>query len=306
MIDAVPSGKLNLAEIKEIDIFVVRRFRELTGGDHKSVFKGGGFDFIGLRDWQPGDKLSSVDWPQSSLNNYDPLIVREFEEDKNGTIFLVVDASLSMYCGTNGLLSRDIAARTIATIGLSGVFFQDLTGLFIFNHQFRYGYARPRMGKNNVISCINRYLNPEFSHQARNSLDVIRKISGHLKRTSMVPVISDFLFDDSSNFISCLANIKSRHDLFIIMIDCSFLFDLPDVSSGWIECLDSENGRKTILSRNEFRKMSQRVIGYQNDMVDKIKKSGIEVIITGPDKNEFYNNMTEFFFNRRTKRKVSL
>ena len=127
------AGKtLSLAEIKEIEISVLRRIQELNTGGHKSVFRGAGFDLVGLREWQPGDKLSSVDWPQSAINRYDPMLVREFEEDKGGTILIIADASLSMQCGTNGLSSGDIASKVIATIGFSGVFFQDLNGLFVF------------------------------------------------------------------------------------------------------------------------------------------------------------------------------
>ncbi len=302
----ISSGKLDLGEIKEIDLFVVRRLQELVSGDHKSVFKGGGFDFIGLRDWQPGDRLSSVDWPQSSLGGYDPLVVREYEEDKSGTIFLVADASLSMYCGIDGFLSRDIVVRAMATIGFSGVFFQDLTGLFVFDHRYRYDYTRPRMGRNNVVNCVNKYINPKFPHQAESLSGLIRKILGYLRRTSMVPIISDFLFKDTAMFLNQLASIKTRHDLFVIMVDCSFLFDLPPVSSGWIECLDSESGQTMVIARKEFQKISQRIIEHQQEVIKRAKEAGIEVVIAGPDKNEFFNNITEFFFNRRTKRKVAL
>lgn len=300
------SKGFNSSEIKEVDFFVMRRLQELTGGDHRSVFNGTGFDFVGLRDWQPGDKLSSVDWPQSIINNFDPLVVKEFEEDKNGKILIVADASLSMCCGIDGFGLKDIAARAIAAIGFSGVFFQDLTGLFIFDHKHRYAYIKPRMGKNHVIGCVNRYINSELSYLANNSTSLGKKILSYLNRTSVVPVVSDFLFENASDFIDNLAIIKSRHDLFIVIIDSSFLFDLPEVSSGWIECLDAEDGKTIVLSRAEFMKMSERVVAYQNSIIQKAQKVGIEILKVGQDKNKFYNDLTEFFFNRRTRRKISV
>jgi len=302
--DNPPSARLNLSEIKEIDIFVMRRLQELTGGDHKSVFRGAGFDFVGLRDWQPGDKLSSIDWPQSTMNNFDPLVVREFEEDKNGTILIVADASLSMDCGIDGSSSKDIVSRTIATIGLSGVFFQDLTGLFIFDHKYDYGHVKPRMGKNHVVSCISEYVRPKFPYSAGNRSNMVSKILGRLRRASMVPIISDFLFPGALDFVDVISNIKSRHDPFIVLVQNSFLFDLPLVSSGWIECMDAESGKKTLLSRREFGQMSKRVIEYQDGIVQKAKERGIEVVRAGRDKNKFYNDLAEFFFNRKTKRKL--
>lgn len=296
--------KINLGEIKEIDIFVLRRLRELIGGDHKSFFRGEGFDFVGLRDWQSGDKLSAIDWPQSTMNNFDPLVVREFEEDKNGTILIVTDASLSMYCGVDGFSSRNIVSRIIATIGLSGVFFQDLTGLFVFDHKYNYVHIRPRMGKNNIISCISHYLNPVFSNSASSPLSMTRKILGCLRRPAMIPVISDFLFENAEGFLKEIANIKSRHDLFLIVTEASFLFELPETSDGWVECLDVESGKTALLSRKEFVSMSKKAVDYQEAIIQKVRRAGLEVLKVGRDKNKFSNDFIEFFFNRRTRRKV--
>ena len=44
------SGSVNLREIAEIELFILRRMKELTLGDHASVFKGPGFHFVGVRD----------------------------------------------------------------------------------------------------------------------------------------------------------------------------------------------------------------------------------------------------------------
>jgi len=304
MTDTTQPIEINLGEIKEIDIVVLRRLQELIGGDHKSFFKGDGFDLVGLRDWQPGDKISSIDWPQSTMNNFNPLVVMEFEEDKNGTILIVTDASLSMGCGIDGFSSRNIVSRAIATIGLSGVFFQDLTGLFIFDHKYNHVHIRPRMGKNNIISCISHYLNPSFSGSALNPLNMTQKILGCLRRPAMIPVISDFLFEDADDFIKDISNLKSRHDLFLIVTEASFLFELPETSDGWVECLDIENGKTMLLSRKEFMHMSGRAIDHQAAVIQRARQSGLEVLKAGRDKNTFYNNFTEFFFNRRTRRRV--
>ena len=57
---------VDFAEITEIELRVLRRMKEYTLGDHGSVFHGTGVDFVGLRDWQAGDRMSSIDWPQST------------------------------------------------------------------------------------------------------------------------------------------------------------------------------------------------------------------------------------------------
>ena len=80
---------VNLREIAEIEIFILKRMKELTLGDHASVYKGGGFHFVGTRDWEPGDRSASIDWAQSSLTNFSPLVVREFEQPTTSGVILV-------------------------------------------------------------------------------------------------------------------------------------------------------------------------------------------------------------------------
>ena len=111
--------------------------REFTIGEHRSLFHGSGFDFVGLRDWQAGDRLSAIDWPQSTLTNFSPLIVREFEQPSTATVVAVADRSLSTRCGIDGVPIAAAIARAIATIGMSAVFFQDLFGLITFDARFR-------------------------------------------------------------------------------------------------------------------------------------------------------------------------
>src|SRR5216110_1422364 len=116
---------VNLSEVAEIELYIMKRMKEYTLGDHASVFKGAGFNFVGTRDWEPGDRMSSVDWAQSSLNNFSPMITREFDQDSNAVVMAVADASLSTRCGVNGVSIAAAITRSIAAAGLSALFFQD-------------------------------------------------------------------------------------------------------------------------------------------------------------------------------------
>src|SRR6185436_2851600 len=125
---AAEAPLVNLSEIAEIELFILKRMKEFTLGDHASLFKGSGFNFVGLRDWEPGDRVSSIDWAQSTVTNFSPMVVREFEQSSNAAIVAVADASLSTRCGAHGTPIAAAIARAIAAAGLSAVFFQDLFG----------------------------------------------------------------------------------------------------------------------------------------------------------------------------------
>ena len=90
---------VDFAEISEIELRVLKRMKEYTLGDHGSVFHGTGVDFVGLRDWQAGDRLSSIDWPQSTLTNFNPMVIREYEQPGTAPIVVVADRSPSTRCG---------------------------------------------------------------------------------------------------------------------------------------------------------------------------------------------------------------
>jgi len=149
---------INLSEITEVELLILKRMREFTIGEHSSLFHGTGFDFVGLRDWQAGDRFSSIDWLQSTLTNFSPLIVREYEQPSTASVIAVADASLSTRCGVDGVPIAAAVARAIATIGMSAVFFQDMFGLMTFDGGFTHLEAvRPRIGKNQVIHCLDAY-----------------------------------------------------------------------------------------------------------------------------------------------------
>src|SRR5438270_5370606 len=139
---------VNLSEITKIELLIMRRMREFTIGEHRSLFTGSGFDFVGLRDWQPGDRMSQIDWPQSTLKNFSPMVVRNYEQRSTASVIAVADGSLSTRCGIDGVPIAAAIARAIGTIAMSAVFFQDLFGVITFGAKFADMTAvRLRIGK---------------------------------------------------------------------------------------------------------------------------------------------------------------
>jgi uncharacterized protein (DUF58 family) len=221
---------INLSEITEVELRILKRMREFTIGEHASRFHGSGFDFVGLRDWQAGDRPESIDWPQSSLNNFSPLIVREFEQPSTSSVVIVADRSLSTRCGIDGIPVAATIARAIATIGMSAVFFQDSVGLITFGEDFtRLDGVRPRIGKGQVIQCLEAYQHGHGLQDLRSAGDLAATLVGFMRKTSLVPVISDFLFENIDGLFRDLVHVNSLHDVFIGLVDAAFAFELPDV-----------------------------------------------------------------------------
>jgi uncharacterized protein (DUF58 family) len=278
--------------------------KELTVGDHAGVFKGAGFDFVGLRDWEPGDRLASIDWAQSSLTNFSPMIMREFEQASTATIVAVADGSMSTRCGADGTSIAAAVARAVAAVGLSAVFCQDMFGLIAFDDGFRQiAAARPRIGKPHVLHCLDLYQHRDAS-AADVQVDVMASLDRHLRKTSVVPVISDFLLADAPRVLARLSRLNAIHDVFLIMVDARFAYQLAPVSAGWIETIDIETGRTQLVSQRELSRLTARVGEWQEQLLAQARDLGLDMLRVGLDRWEMETALVEFVAERRL-RKVS-
>jgi uncharacterized protein (DUF58 family) len=294
---------VNLSEIAEIELFILKRMKEYALGDHASVFKGPGFNFVGVREWEPGDRLSSIDWAQSSLTNFSPMIAREFEQPSTAAIIAVADASLSTGCGTRGTPIAAAIARSVAVVGLSAVFFQDTFGLLTFDKDFRQiASVRPRIGRSHVIHCLEQYQEQARSEAAGRPGDFAATIEAQLRRTSLVPVISDFLFPDAGRVITALSRLNAVHDVFLIMVDTRFAYELPDVRAGWIEIFDVEAGTTRIVSRRELRQLGGRIEEWQAHMQQLARDADLDIVRVGLDRWEMETALVNFVAERRLRK----
>jgi uncharacterized protein (DUF58 family) len=294
---------VNLSELTEIELLIMRRMREFTIGEHRSVFQGSGFDFVGVRDWQPGDRLSNIDWAQSTLTNFSPMAVRDFEQRSTSTIVAVADASLSTRCGIDGVPIAAAIARTIGTIGMSAVFFQDLFGLITFDANVtELATIRPRIGKNQVIHCLEAYQFQRGLMPLKRSDSLSMSLAGVMRKTSMVPVITDFLFDNAGAVIKELSLLNAMHDVFIVLIDGAFAFELPSISAGWIEAFDVETGRSKVMSRGALRTLSARTRTWQDQVARMAKNNDLDVLRIGVDELQTAIALSEFIAERRLRK----
>ena len=304
---ADPGELVDLNEIAEIELFIVKRMKEYTVGDHASVFKGGGFNFVGLRDWQPGDRMSSIDWAQSSMTNFSPMIVKEFEQDSTAVIMAVADASMSTRCGVHGTTIAAAIARAVAAAGLSAVFFQDQFGLITFDDRFQQlASVRPQVGRTHILHTLDVYgksvMGSGAADQGPGGRSLSFAIESQLRRASLVPVISDFLFPDVDRVVAELAQLNAVHDVLLLMADVRFAYEMPAVSAGWIEAYDIESGRPRVLSRREMRRMVDRVAEWQDRVARLGRDAGLDVIRVGLDRWEMENTLVAFTAERRLRK----
>jgi len=294
---------VSLSDITEIELLILRRLREMTIGDHRSLAHGPGFDYVGLREWQAGDRFSTIDWAQSSLTNFSPLIVRDFEQPSTATVTIVADRSPSTRCGTGGVSIAHGVARAIATIGMSAVFFQDQFGLITFEGSSAdFGAIRPRIGRNHVIHCLDAYQNGQGLQAIPPAGSLSMTLASFMRKTGLIVFVSDFLFDSAGQVASELALLQSTHDVFVVMVDAAFAFELPKVHAGWVETVDIETGRPSTLSRGALSRMAARVRTWQDEAARSLADVDLDVVRISPDGVTSDLALAEFVAERRLKK----
>jgi uncharacterized protein (DUF58 family) len=295
---------INLSEITEVELLILKRMREFTPGEHSSLFHGAGFNFVGLREWQAGDRFETIDWAQSSLTNFSPLIVREFEQPTTSGVIIVADRSASTRCGMDGVPIAVTIARAIATIGMSAVFFQDSIGLVTFDMRTgELGAVRPRIGKGQVIHCLEAYDAGRGLQDLKVAGSLSATLIGFSRKTSLVPVVSDFLFEDPGAIIKELSLADNVHDAFVVLVDAAFAFELPGVAAGWVEAFDVESGTTRMLSRREARGLQARVQAWQDEVARTAQQADLDVLRLGADQTKFDIALLEWVHERRLRRR---
>ena len=120
-------------------------------GDHKSGFRGSGYDIVGVDQWRPGQPLKDIAW-SISLRTYPEKLFRiERMEPKELRTLLAVDLSYSTLfqisqASNKALLLLDL----IGNIGLTRANVRDPVGLLGFSDQVEL-FIKPKHGTSQVF-----------------------------------------------------------------------------------------------------------------------------------------------------------
>ena len=163
-------------------------------------------------EYYPGDDIRLIDWnvtARSSLPH-----VKIFEEERELTVYLIIDISKSGDFGTLDKYKNEIAAEIAAVLGFSAIKNNDKVGLIMFTDKIE-KYVPPKKGKSHVLRVVREllYHKPEDQKTSiQNALDFLLKVS---KRRSVVFLISDYIDD---GYWKSLKIANRKHDLIGIKI----------------------------------------------------------------------------------------
>jgi uncharacterized protein (DUF58 family) len=239
-----------LKKLRNYEIQIRKAINSKMQGDFRSVFKGTGLEFDDVRPYQYGDDIRTIDWNVSAKGH--GTFVKTFREEKEQTVFFILDVSASQDIGSEGKTKVDIGKEICGVLTLSAVKESSHVGLICYSDQ-RELYIKPAKGTAQAYKIIHGVVNLRPASLKTNLNNALAFALNTIKRRSVIILISDFIDEQYEHNLKALAR---RHDLVIIHISDKRETRLPKL--GIIPVVDKESG-KTLWINTSFGDFRQKI-----------------------------------------------
>jgi uncharacterized protein (DUF58 family) len=221
---------------------VVRRLDGRLQGDRRTVHRGSGIDFTGSRVYTDGDDARHIDWNVTA--RLDEPHLRVFTEDRELTVWLVLDRSASMAAGQPGRGKHDVLAELALVLARMFGRGGNRVGAVLFDT----GMLRvvpPGTSRRHALR-IGAELERTSAARGGVTTDLAEMLdaAGRLaRRRALIVVLSDFIGD--GDWERSLQRLVRRHEVVALRIVDTADHVLPE--AGLIVVEDAETGEQLIV-----------------------------------------------------------
>lgn len=238
------------SKLRKYEIMIRKVANNHLQGEYQSLFKGSGLEFDDLRPYQYGDDVRTIEWKVSAKGH--GTFVKTFREDKEQSVYFLLDISGSQDIGQQGNKKIDKGKLVAGVLTLAAVYEGSQIGLISYSDQ-QEKLILPSKGSKQGVKIIrgifdhvNKSLKTDLNGMFTFALNLIKK-------RSIIIVISDFIDQDYERSFRALAE---RHDLVAIQLTDPRESALP--SLGIIPIYDKERGKTTWVN-TAFGSFSKKI-----------------------------------------------
>ncbi|NMB74251.1 MAG: DUF58 domain-containing protein [Myxococcales bacterium] len=285
-----------IRKIRKIEITTRRAVNDLMAGQYHSVFKGRGMTFDEVRPYQPGDDVRVIDWNVTARMN--DLFVKQFIEERELTVMLLVDASGSLSFGTQERFKSELAAEISALLAFSAIQNNDRVGLVMFTDRVE-KFVPPKKGLRHVLRVISEVLSFRPVHSGTDIAAGLQFLSRISRRKTISFLLSDFW---AEGYEAALKVANRRHDLVSVVLRDPMERTLPP--AGLANFIDPESGEQVLFdtgsatAREALRRLVEDRWEEQRRLFSRLRIDSVE-LTTGQD----YLRPLSLFFRQRAARR---
>ena len=236
----------------------------LKGGGFKSLYKGRGVEFFGVREYLRGDDVRFIDWNVTARMKRP--FVKVFNEEREMQIFLIVDRSASMFLGSNGKMKYKTAAEAASLLSIVAELNDSPVGAVFFDGKIHFSSAVER-GRHQTMKILSRL---DEASVEKNGSALPNAIMGAVKMirgNTLVFVITDFR---SAGWEEPFKLLSQKNDVVALHITDSSEMEMPEIGS--VPFTDSETRERRVLFtgnsafksawKDDFRKRSAHISDF--------------------------------------------
>jgi len=236
---------------------VVRRLDGRLAGGYRTTHRGTGTDLAGLREYVEGDDARYIDWNATARLNEPHL--RVFTEDRELTVWLVLDRSASMTVGVPGRSKQDVLSELALVLArlfsrggnrVGALFYDTASG-----DTAAVRTVPPGTGRRHVLRIgaeLTRTTDAGRGGAGQYGgttdlaamLDAVGKIA---QRRALIVVISDFIGD--GDWERSLLRLAPRHEVVALRVIDSADDELPN--AGLVVVEDAETGEQLVIDSSD-------------------------------------------------------
>ena len=280
------------SKVRELEIKSKRLTNRLFTGEYHTAFKGQGMVFKEVKEYSAGDDIRFIDWNVSARMN--GTYSKVFEEERELSVFLLVDASASNLFGTHQQSKKELITEICAVLAFSALNNNDKTGLLFFTDTVE-KYIPSSKGREHVLYMVRELLafKPKATQtNLTKALQFVNKISRH---KSIVFILSDFA---DEGYHEALRIAAKKHDVIGIQVFDKNDNALPNI--GLIQVQDAESGKTIWLDTsdptvNHYYKQQFDMIQDQAKQTFRTAGADLLQIATGAD---YVKILQQFFITR--------
>ena len=246
-----------LASIGRLDLVARTVVEGFLIGLHKSPYRGLSQEFAEHRPYIAGDETRRIDWRVYART--DRLYVKEFEEETNAPVRLLLDVSGSLGYRPRKTSKLEYARYLVGALAYLAIKQNDRVGLACFDEEVR-ERLRTRGGERHLRTILATLERVRASGRTRIGPAILSE-AAQWKRRGLAIVVSD-LYDEGAEVVSAVARLRRvGHDVIVF-----HLLDVTEKSlteRGTHEFRDLETGETLLVDADRVRKSYREQMAQQ-------------------------------------------
>jgi uncharacterized protein (DUF58 family) len=248
-----------LRQIRRLHVQAGRRVDSLLAGDYRSAFKGSGMEFEEVRPYVPGDDVRRIDWNVTARS--EEAYLKEFREERELTLLILMDVSGSVRFGTGGRDGRTDKrlqiARAAGGLAYAALRSNDRVGILTFTDRVEH-FLPPRKSRGHGWAVIRAAFEHVPAGHGTDLAAALSFASRVLRRRAVVALVSDFV--SPGPYGDALGALARRHRVHALLVHDPAEASLSGF--GLVTLRDAETGAVRTVEGGSFfarRRIDERL-----------------------------------------------